>query len=292
MTVSVVEVLVRLGGWATAADLVRATSRRSVAAAVRRGDVERLTRGIYALPDLAPDLATAIAYDGVLSHTSAAARWQLPLLTSPAKPHITLPTNRNTRPGPPAVLHWADLPRADRHTRRTSLLRTVLDCARVLPFGEALAVADAGLATGRVNQDELVAAAVAMAGFGRPNALRVAAAATGLAESFLESMLRSLLVAAGVEGFEPQLRIEVGEFRVRVDLGHRSARVVLEAEGYEFHGSAAKFAADCRRYDELVAAGWLVLRFTYQQVIGDPSWVVATVESALRCTEERVVAAA
>ncbi|WP_238154819.1 DUF559 domain-containing protein [Kribbella soli] len=289
---SVVEVLARLGGWATSAELVRATSRRSVAAAVQRGDVERLTRGIYGLPGLAPDLTTAIAYDGVLSHTSAAARWQLPLLASPTKPHITLPTNRNTRPGPPAIFHWADLPTADRRTRRTSLLRTVLDCARLLPFGEALAVADAALATGRVNQDELVAAAVGMSGLGRPNAVRVGAAATGLAESFLESMLRSLLVTAGIEGFEPQLLIDVGEFRARVDLGHRSARVVLEAEGYEFHGSAAKFAADCRRYDELVAAGWLVLRFTYQQVIGDPRWVVATVESALRRTEERVVAAA
>jgi very-short-patch-repair endonuclease len=235
---------------------------------------------------------TAIAYDGVLSHTSAAALWQLPLLVPPAKPHITLPTNRNARSGLPAIFHWADLPSTDRRARRTSLMRTVLDCARLLPFGEALAVADAALRTGRLTHDELLAAAVAMSGFGRPNAMRVAASATGSAESFLESMLRSLLVAAGIEGFETQVWIEAGEFRVRVDLGHRSARLALEAEGYEFHGSAAKFAADCRRYDELVAAGWLVLRFTYQQVIGDPQWVVATVQSALRRTEERVVAAA
>jgi very-short-patch-repair endonuclease len=55
----------------------------------------------------------------------------------------------------------------------------------------------------------------------------------------------------------------------------------VEAEGFEFHGSRRDFAADCYRYDELNAAGWLVLRFTYEQVIGDPAWVVATVRAAL-----------
>ena len=278
---SVVEALVRLGGWSGAAELVKLTSRRALADAVRRGDVERLTRGIYGLPGLATGVATAIAHDGVLSHLSAAAVWRLPLLVPPEKPHVTLPTNRNARSGPPAVLHWADLSPTDLRKRRTSLERTVLDCARILPFGEALAVADAALATGRLTEDELLAAAVAMRGPGRPNALRVAAVATRLSDSFLESMLRSLLITAGIEGFEPQVVVDLGGARVRVDLGHKVALVALEAEGYEFHGSAGKFAADCRRYDDLVAAGWLVLRFTYQQVIGDPEWVVAAVKSAV-----------
>jgi very-short-patch-repair endonuclease len=66
-----------------------------------------------------------------------------------------------------------------------------------------------------------------------------------------------------------------------VDLGHRQAQVALEAEGYEFHGSSSAFAADCQRYDELVAAGWLVLRFTYQQIVFEPAWVVDMVREAL-----------
>ncbi|NUR98243.1 MAG: type IV toxin-antitoxin system AbiEi family antitoxin domain-containing protein [Kribbellaceae bacterium] len=278
---NVVEVLVRLGGWASAAQLVQLTSRRALAAAVRSGDVQRLTRGVYGLPGLATDLATAIAYDGVLSHLSAAAVWRLPLLFEPEKPHVTLPTNRNARSGPPVVLHWADLPAADRRVRRTSLERTVLDCSRILPFGEALAVADAALATGRMTADELVAAAVAMYGPGRTNALRVVCNATGRSDSFLESMLRSLLIDGGVHGFEPQVPVYVDGRQIRVDLGHREAWIALEAEGFEFHGTPAMFAADCRRYDDLVAAGWLVLRFTYQQVTGDPHWLIATVTSAV-----------
>ena len=59
-----VEVLIRQGGFATAAELVRSTSRRVLAAAVRSGDVERLTRGIYGIPGLAADLSAAIAYEG------------------------------------------------------------------------------------------------------------------------------------------------------------------------------------------------------------------------------------
>ncbi|MFI7061971.1 DUF559 domain-containing protein [Kribbella sp. NPDC050124] len=278
---SVVEVLTRLGGWATSAQLVQATSRRALAAAVRRGDVDRLARGIYAMPGLGADVAAALAYDGVVSHTSAAAAWRLPLLVVPEKPHVTLPVNRNARPGPPAVLHWGTIPSTDRSRRRTSLLSTVVGCARILPFGEALAVADAALATGELSRDRLIEAAAAMRGPGRPNAVQVAAAANGHSESFLESMLRSLLVTAGIDGFEPQVLVDTGCFRARVDLGNRRVRVALEAEGYEFHGSAGDFARDCRRYDELVAAGWLVLRFTYQQVMGDPEWVIRTVRDAV-----------
>ncbi len=216
--VSVVEVLIRQGGWATSAELVNATSRRALAAAVRSRDVERLTRGIYGIPGLAADLAAAIAYDGIISHTSAAAGWQLPLLVVPPKPHITVPMNRNARSGPPVVLHWGTIASVDLSRRRTSLLRTVLDCARILPFGEALAVADAALFRGRLAHEELQAAAIAMRGPGRPNAVQVAAVASGSSESFLESMLRSLLVSAGVDGFEPQVLVDLGGFRVRVDL--------------------------------------------------------------------------
>lgn len=275
------EVLARCGGWATRAELVGATSRRAVEAAIERGEIQRIALGIYALPDLPADETAVLAYDGVLSHVSAAKALGLPLLLAPQKPHVIVPPKRHPRPGPPAVLHWADTTSSERRDRLTSLLRTVVDCSRILPFAEALAVADAALATGRLSQDELLAATAAMGGYGCPNARRTAAAATRLSDSFLESMLRALLISAGVDGFEPQVLVTHGTFRVRVDLGHRTARLALEAEGFEFHGSRRDFAADCHRYDELVAAGWLVLRFTYEQVIGDPAWVVATVRAAL-----------
>lgn len=278
---SVGEVLAHHGGWATRAQLVGATSRRAVEAALERGEVQRIALGIYALPGLPDDEVAVLTYDGVLSHLSAAKVLGLPLLVAPQKPHVIVPPNRHARPGPPAVLHWADTTSEERRVRITSLLRTVVDCSRILPFGESLAVADAALASGRLSQDQLLAATTAMRGYGCPNARRTAEAATHLAASILESMLRALLIDAGIEGFEAQVLVTHGTFRARVDLGHRRARLALEAEGFEFHGSRRDFAADCHRYDELVAAGWLVLRFTYEQVVGDPAWVVATVRAAL-----------
>lgn len=275
------QVLALRGGWSTASELTNLTSRHAVAKALACGEIQRIALGIYALPGLPADTTAALAYDGVLSHVSAAAARGLPLFVRPEKPHVIVPPKRRPRPGPPAVLHWADVSAAERRDRITSLPRTVLDCSRMLPFAEALAVADAALATGQLLAEELLSEVAAMRGAGCPNARRVATVATPLAGSFLESMLRALLISAGVEGFEPQVLVTYDGFSARVDLGHRSARLALEAEGFEFHGSRQDFAADCYRYDELNLAGWLVLRFTYEQIIGDPSWVVATVRAAL-----------
>jgi very-short-patch-repair endonuclease len=278
---SVGEILARRGGWATRRELAAAVSRRALAAALERGDVERIAHGIYAVPGLPADKVAVLAYDGVLSHLSAATIHSLPLLVAPEKPHVTVPPNRHPRPGPPAVLHWAGTSSDEKRSRITSLQRTVVDCSRILPFAESLAVADAALATGRLSHDELVAATLALRGPACPNARRTAAAAIHNSGSFLESVFRALLINEGVDGFEPQLLVSSGWFRARVDLGHRLAQLAIEIEGFEFHGSRRDFAADCHRYDELVAAGWLVLRFTYEQVIGDPAWVVATIRATL-----------
>ncbi len=278
---SVATVLAREGGRATYGELVAATSRRRVAAALKSGEVERAARGVYVRPGKFADHRAAIAYDGVLSHTSAAEYWELPLLAAPDLPHVTVPPTRHRRSGPPAVLHWAAIDPKDLPVRTTSLVRTVMDCARTLPFGEGLAIADNSLTKGNIIRSDLVAAAARMRGPGTPKARRVAAAANAWSASFLESVLRALLLEAGIEGFELQVVIVSGSFQARVDLGHRQLRIAIEADGYEFHGGRRDFAADCRRYDELVAAGWLVLRFTYEQVLSNPDWVVTTIRAAI-----------
>ena len=65
----------------------------------------------------------------------------------------------------------------------TSPLRTVLDCARRLPFSEALAVADSALRSGLVTEDELRLAAAGTRGPGCKNIRRAAAEATRYARS-------------------------------------------------------------------------------------------------------------
>jgi very-short-patch-repair endonuclease len=277
---SLPEILARLGGQATFAELTRLVPKRELAARVEAGDVQRLALGVYALPGRSAGEQAAVAYDGVVSHNSAALAWKLPLLKAPEKPHITVPAKRHPRSGPPAVLHWASISDEDRPNRLTSMLRTVTDCLRILPFGEALAIADSCLGKG-ISHQELVAATMSMRGPGSGRARQVATLATAGAESFLESMLRALLIQACIEGFETQVVVERGWVRARVDLGHRELKLALEAEGYEFHGSSKEFAADCRRYNELVAAGWLILRFTYQQVLYEFDWVIDVIQQLM-----------
>ena len=116
----------------------------------------------------------------------------------------------------------------------------------------------------------------------------VAAARADAANPF-ESVLRS--IASSVPGLrvEPQRLITLGTGWVRPDLVDEDLRIVLEADSFEWHGSRAALARDARRYNHLVAAGWLVLRFTWEEVMFDPDGVrkvlVAVVELVNRRAE-------
>jgi very-short-patch-repair endonuclease len=155
----------------------------------------------------------------------------------------------------------------------TSPVRTVIDCARRLEFGPALAVADSALRHGDVMPMELLDAAAAVRGKGAARARRVAGHASGLAANPFESMLRAIAVEAGLS-VRPQVGIPLGEDEVvHPDIVDRERRVVLETDSWEFHSGRDAFARDCRRYTLLVVRGWTVLRFTWRQVMHDPDFV-------------------
>ena len=59
----------------------------------------------------------------------------------------------------------------------------------------------------------------------------------------------------------------------------------LEADSFTWHGSRAALARDAARYDRLVAAGWRVLRFSYEAVMGEPEWVRAQLAGAAAVQE-------
>jgi very-short-patch-repair endonuclease len=57
---------------------------------------------------------------------------------------------------------------------------------------------------------------------------------------------------------------------------------VIEADSFEWHGKRSALASDCRRYNRFVVRGWLVLRFSWEDVMFHPDQVrdvlVAAVE--------------
>jgi very-short-patch-repair endonuclease len=168
----------------------------------------------------------------------------------------------------------------------TTVLRTVIDCARILPFGEALVIADSALTQGKIGRVELRGAAAAVLGPGRGAAMRVAEAADWRAESPLESLVRALTLEAGMHA-EPQATITDDAFFARVDLADLEHGIVVEADSYRHHATREGFERDCERYDELVVRGWLVLRLTWRQVMNDPAWVKATLVAAMRLGRSR-----
>lgn len=86
---------------------------------------------------------------------------------------------------------WHDPAPHEEHNSVTTPLRTVLDCARDLPFSEALAVADSALRAGMVDLAQLRKRAGGLRGPGAMRARRLAEHADGRAVNAVESVVRA-----------------------------------------------------------------------------------------------------
>lgn len=195
----------RLGGVATWAEFIAEMGRAGLRRAFDYGSIIRVARGRYVIGAVSEHRRRAHGLTGVLSHLSAAVHhgWRVKLV--PTEAWITVPRTRHVRGSREGVrLHWADLTAAEVSAGLTSPLRTVLDCARVLPFDEALAVADFAVRSGRVSKTALGAAAAATRGPGSSAVRRVARHADHRAVNPLESVLRALALEAGLD-LTPQL---------------------------------------------------------------------------------------
>jgi very-short-patch-repair endonuclease len=66
-----------------------------------------------------------------------------------------------------------------------------------------------------------------------------------------------------------------------VDAVWTQPRVVLEVDGYQFHGHRAAFERDRRKDQRLAAAGYTVIRITWRQLQGEPVAVAVRIAQAL-----------
>jgi very-short-patch-repair endonuclease len=267
------------GGCVSAAELIARCGRRALRTAVALGDLVRARRGLYVAAGLSDAQVAAAQVRGVVSHQSAASILGLSVAVQPDQPHVTVPRHRHLARAR-AHVHWADLGADESLDGVTTALRTVVDCARTLPFGEALVIADSALAQGKVARVELRDAAAAVRAQGRAAAMRVAEAADRRAESPLESLVRALTLEAGMHAV-PQATVTDDAFFARVDLADLDHGIVVEADSYRHHATREGFERDCERYDELAVRGFLVLRSTWRQVMNDPEWVTRTLVAAM-----------
>ena len=180
-----------MGGVASWGRIVEHFPAAQVRTAVANGRVVKIGHGLYGLPQVERAVVAARSLNGVLSLTSAAMHHGFAVKTPPFRPHITVPRNRKVSPQRRrgVQLRYADV---STDGVATTPLQTVIDCARSLPFDEALSVADSALRSGKVGKGSLLAAAEQSPRTGRNAALRVAREADGRADNPFESVTRAI----------------------------------------------------------------------------------------------------
>jgi hypothetical protein len=281
---------------------------------IRRGELLRFGRGVYAAPP--PDgppwsvqryrlLARAAAVhaareaDHWFSHETAAVLWGCDVAPHPTKVDVTTGVHTQVRgAGEPDVRrHWTS--RADRRAdvRRdlvlpvSSLERTVVDCAASLRLAPGLVIADSALRIGadadRINR--LLAEGAGDRGIRR--ARTILALADGRSESAGETLVRLAAHDAGLPAPEPQLPVATRLGWRWVDLGWRDERVAAEFDGRAKYGSDADaiadaYAAERRRQAAIEDEGWHVLRVTWPD-LARPADLAARIARALRRSAHR-----
>ncbi|MEF3121140.1 type IV toxin-antitoxin system AbiEi family antitoxin domain-containing protein [Kocuria flava] len=237
--------------------------------------------------------ARSSTVDPVLCHASAALVHGLRLYRVPTRIHTVSAPGHGTHNGAPDVVrHQEPLPPADvvevRGIRVTSAERTLLDCARLLPFTDAVVLADQASAV-RLTRARLERRLPEWRGRrGVRRAHRVLCAMDVRAESVGETLTRLMLAEWDLP--EPRLQwvIDGRSGRYRADLAWPEHRVVLEFDGRLKYAHAdpevvASVLRDERRREvEIQELGWTVIRIGWKDVVSTPETTVARIKKALQ----------
>jgi hypothetical protein len=262
---------------------------------LRLRDVVRLSRDTYLPRTLARQLPARVAAvlltappGAAVSHMTAAALWgvAIPLQPADGPVHITVSTGSSIRARQDRSIHRSPLSDAEVTRHRgiptTTPERTWRDLAMVLTPPALLAVTDQLLGMGCTVLDLQMQMSRRPSGRGAGRARAVLPVADPRAESPMESVLRWLLHAAGLP--RPVLQHEVrdrgGRILGRADLAWPEKKVLVEFDG-DLHRERDVFVNDLRRQNQLVAEGWIILRFTSADVLGRPDEVVAEIRRTL-----------
>lgn len=251
--------------------------RRAAERALAEGTWQRVLRGAYVPGGQQLDLAIRCraAQRLLPAHALVADRcllWLLGVDVLPPGPRlleVVVPRDAVVPRRTDVRARIAAVPAEDATVLGTSglcCLRTVraaADLLRILPLAEAVVVADAvghaGLGDDQALREELVGHA-GLRGVRR--AFRAVELSDPRAESPPESRLRLQLVLAGLHPV-PQFEVwDGGRFLARVDLAFPALRIAIEYDGRAVHERADVFARDRQRQNDLVRAGWAILRFT------------------------------
>ena len=244
--------------------LALGVTRNAIKHRVSRGQLTPLHRGVYRVGPLPSPLTSPMAAtlacgpSAVLSHHSAAAL--LGIRRPHAGPiHVTV-TRGHARKRRGLVIHRTRSLRDDevvthKGIRTTSAARTLLDIASDLTRKHLTRAIEEAQIQGQLDHSSLTAAVSRAHGHRGVVALRAAAPQeVRMTRSEAERRLVELVDAAELP--PPRTNVTLGGYEV--DAVWAGERLVVEVDGFAFHGSRDAFERDRRRDAELVAAGWRV----------------------------------
>lgn len=161
-----------------------------------------------------------------------------------------------------------------------SRVDTVLHCAAFLPLIEAVTIADSALRSKTVTLEQLKKAVRARHGKrGYRRMRKVIDWADPQCGSVLESAFRVVVREGGIVPPESQVTLAgVG----RVDFAWREQRLVVECDGRRWHDPDDARNTDRRRHNGLTLNSWVLLRFTWAEVMYDREYVLESVRTALK----------
>ena len=169
---------------------------------------------------------------------------------------------------------------------------TVVDLLRFLPRADAARVGRAALQQRTVTLLDLELARVRLGGFkGMHQLWDVISELREGTHSESEHELVSIVRRAGLGGWRANHPVRISGRRYYIDLAFPDAKLAVEVDGRAHHSSSADFRADRRRHNDLSRAGWNVLRFTWDDLMGDPADVIARIVEALGAAGQLAIAA-
>jgi very-short-patch-repair endonuclease len=218
--------------------------------------------------------------DAVLSHESAAVVWRL--RDEERDIEVSVARRRRRRRG--LCIHEAQLPATDTTSRHgipvTTPIRTLLDLARTLTL-EALEEAIRQAEYHRLaSAASLSKTAESRHGESGVKALRTALEKADLGKGPTRNGLEQRFRRFVREHDLPRptrlnAPIELNGRRIEVDVLWRRQRLIVELDGGGAHMTTDAFHDDRARDQELVAAGFRVIRITWWQLKSEPERIVS-----------------
>ena len=277
-------------------------NRAALSRRVQAGVVRACGRGVYSLADH-PDtlrsrlrIATLTTGNHAILSGHAAMVWHNIVDTMPRQITVTVPAGHHRRTAvrsmrdersaegkrsalPERVrIRYRDLHDSDTVVR-SGLLVTALPLSALegaLEYGTE--ILDAALQLRRVSIAQLECAVERAEKRRDHSALkRLLEGAGSGARSAAERVTVTLFRGAHIDGWIANHPI----LHYTVDFAFPQHMLIVEIDGMSSHGGADAFQKDRRRRNELTAAGWTVVNFTWGDLIERPDYVINFVRNAL-----------